>query len=431
MNRKARLGHDFRDYICPDSVERTADHIKLGEKYARVLFLKDYASYIKDSMFSELTELNRNLMLSIDVIPIPTDEAVREVERLLLGVETNITGWQRRQNQNNNFSAVVPYDMELQRKESKEFLDDLTTRDQRMMFAVVTMVITADTKEQLDLDTETVLSTARKHMCQMATLKYQQTDGLNTVLPIGTRKINAFRTLTTESLAVLMPFKVQEIMDKGGIYFGENAISHNLIMCNKANLLNQSAFLLGVPGSGKSFSAKELITFLILNTTLSVICSRAIYVMLAVQSLGQLQNRYPNNLWAEIVGNLDVQLMLGCTDEVSAEYFSARSGDMSVEINSTMTVRKTIAVAQVIPQYRQTEGQGRRRLLTPDEVLRIPNEELLVVIRGHNVLKLKKFDYADHPLAKELTPVSILDYTPPARGSAFSPDRDDFATRSV
>ena len=63
-----------------------------------------------------------------------------------------------------------------------------------------------------------------------------------------------------------MPFKVQEIMDRGGIYFGENAISHNLIMCNKANLLNQSAFLLGVPGSGKSFSAKELITFLILNT---------------------------------------------------------------------------------------------------------------------------------------------------------------------
>ena len=65
---------------------------------------------------------------------------------------------------------------------------------------------------------------------------------------------------------MFMPFKVQEIMDKGGIYFGENAISHNLIMCNKENLLNQSAFLLGVPGSGKSFSAKELMTFLMLNT---------------------------------------------------------------------------------------------------------------------------------------------------------------------
>lgn len=261
-----RLEHDFRDYICPDSMERASDHIRLGNQFVRVLYLKDYANYIKDSMVSELTELNRNLMLSIDVIPIPTDEAVREVENKLLGVETNITNWQRKQNRNNNFSAVIPYDMELQRKEAKEFLDDLTTRDMWMMLSVITMVITADSKEQLDLDTETILSTARKHMCQLAVLKYQQQDGLNTVLPIGVRKIDAMRTLTTESLAVFIPFKVQEIMDEGGIYYGENAISHNLIMCNKERLLNQSGFLLGVPGSGKSFSAKELITFLVLNT---------------------------------------------------------------------------------------------------------------------------------------------------------------------
>ena len=261
-----KKGHDFRDYICPDSIEKNSDYLKLGEKFCRLLFLKDYASYIKDSMVTELTDFNRNMMLSIDVVPVPTDEAVREVENRLLGVETNITNWQRRQNANNNFSAVIPYDMELQRKESKEFLDDLTTRDQRMMFGLITMVLCADSKEQLDSDTEAVLSVARKHMCQLATLKFQQLDGLNTVLPIGVRKINAFRTLTTESLAVFIPFKVQEIRDSGGIYYGENAISHNLIMCNKANLLNQSAFLLGVPGSGKSFCAKELITFLILNT---------------------------------------------------------------------------------------------------------------------------------------------------------------------
>lgn len=266
MRDKMRKGHDFRDYICPDSMEKSADHLKIGERFCRVLYLKDYASYIKDSLVTELTDMGRNMMLSIDIVPIPTDEAVREVENRLLGVETNITNWQRKQNANNNFSAVVPYDMELQRKEAKEFLDDLTTRDQRMMLGIITMVLTAESKEQLDSDTEAVLSIARKHMCQLAVLKYQQFDGLNTVLPIGTRRINAFRTLTTESLAVFIPFKVQEIQDAGGIYFGENAISHNLIMCNKANLLNQSAFLLGVPGSGKSFAAKELITFLMLNT---------------------------------------------------------------------------------------------------------------------------------------------------------------------
>ena len=261
-----KKGHDFKDFICPDSMEIERDYFKIGERYGRVLFLKEYASYIKDSMVAELTDLNRNLMMSIDVVPVPTDEAVREAENRLLGVETNATNWQRRQNANNNFSAQLPYDIEQQRKEMKEFLDDLTTRDQRMMFAVLTMVHTADSKEQLDSDTEALLTTARKHLCQFGVLKFQQLDGLNTVMPFGTRKIDTFRTLTTESLAVFMPFKVQEVQDKGGIYFGENAISHNLIMCNKANLLNQSAFLLGVPGSGKSFSAKELIAFLILNT---------------------------------------------------------------------------------------------------------------------------------------------------------------------
>jgi hypothetical protein len=165
-----RKGHSFADYICPDSFEFSKDHFVMGGKFGRVMFLKEYASYIKDSMISELTELSRNLMLSIDVIPIPTDEAVREMQNRLLGVETNVTNWQRRQNANNNYSAVVPYDLEQQRKETREMLDDLTTRDQRMMVAVLTLVHLADTKEQLDSDTETLQSVARKHLCQLAPL---------------------------------------------------------------------------------------------------------------------------------------------------------------------------------------------------------------------------------------------------------------------
>ena len=223
LKQLMKKGHDFKDYICPDSFEFKKDYFTMGTRYGRVLFLKEYASYIKDSMIAELTDMNHNLMMSIDVIPVPTDEAVREVENRLLGVETNITNWQRRQNASNNFSAVIPYDMEQQRKEAKEFLDDLTTRDQRMMFAVLTFVLTADSLEQLEADSETLLTTARKHLCQMAPLNFQQMDGLNTALPIGLRKINALRTLTTESLAVLNPFRVQEIMDKDGIYYGENA----------------------------------------------------------------------------------------------------------------------------------------------------------------------------------------------------------------
>ncbi len=271
LKQMIRQGRSFRDYICPDIFEFSKDCFKMGKTYGRVLFLKDYASYIKDSLVAELCELNRNLFFSIDIIPIPTDEAVREVENKLLGVETNITNWQRKQNQNNNFSAVIPYDLEQQRKEAKEFLDDLTTRDQRMMFGLVTIVHTAKNKKQLDRDTETLQSIARKHLCQLAVLKFQQMDGLNTALPYGLRKINALRTLTTESAAVLMPFRAHEIMDVGGTYCGMNAISHNLIIANRKNLINGNGFILGVSGSGKSFFTKREIVSLFLGTNDEII----------------------------------------------------------------------------------------------------------------------------------------------------------------
>lgn len=266
LKEHMKKGHSFKDWLCPDSMEFQKDYFRLNGRWGRVLYLQGYASYIKDSMISELCSLDRSLMLSIDILPVPTDEAVREIQNKLLGVETNAANWQRKQNAANNFSAVLPYDMELQRKETKEMLDDLTTRDQRMMFGLVTMVHLADTKEQLDSDTETILTVARKHMCQMSVLRWQQKDGLDTVLPYGLRKIQVLRTLTTESTAVLIPFRAQEIMQAGGIYYGQNAVSKNMIVADRRKLLNGNSFRLGVSGSGKSFSAKEEIVSIALST---------------------------------------------------------------------------------------------------------------------------------------------------------------------
>ena len=260
IHEHMKLGHDFRDLICPDSAKFKSDYFQIGNRYGKVLFLKSYASYIKDSMVTELTELNKNMMLSIDIIPIPMDEAVKEAENRRLGIETNITNWQRKQNANNNFSAIIPYDMEQQRNESKEFLDDLITRDQRMFLSVLTMVITEDSLEKLKVLSDAIEQIAGKNMCQMGTLRYQQLDGLETVLPFGVRKINALRTLTTESLAVFIPFKVQEIRHENGVFYGQNTISKNMIMVDRKQLLNGNSFILGVSGSGKSFTAKQEIT---------------------------------------------------------------------------------------------------------------------------------------------------------------------------
>lgn len=268
MKDNMRKGHSFKDLICPLAPEFKHKYFKLDDKYGRVLYLSNYPRFIKDSIVSELCNLNKNMMYSMDLISIPTDEAVKEIERKLLGVNTNITNWQRRQNANNNFSAVIPYDMEMQREECKEFLDDLTIRDQRMMLCNITIVHLADSKEELDNDTELLKSVARKFMCDSSILYFssRQLDGLCTALPIGLNRLNIIRTLLTESASVFIPFRAQEIADKGGIWYGQNAITNNPIFCNKECLQNPNAFVLGVPGSGKSFLTKEEIEFIIMRT---------------------------------------------------------------------------------------------------------------------------------------------------------------------
>ena len=258
-----RLGHSFKDYIAPDGMKFLSDHFELGGKVGRVLFMRGYSSYIKDDMITGMADFPRTLVLSIDLLPVPTDEAVRDVQSQIMGIESDITRWQQRQNARNNFTATVPYELEQQRAETKEFLDDLSTRDQRMVYANVTLLHMADTLEQLNADTETLLS---KSLCDFSILRYQQEDGLNTALPYGLRSIDVTRTLTTEAAASLMPFRVQEIQDMGGIYCGINAVSKNLLICNRKNLLNPHGFILGVSGSGKSFTMKEFITFIALAT---------------------------------------------------------------------------------------------------------------------------------------------------------------------
>lgn len=211
------------------------------------------------------------MIFNYDIIPVSTEKAQKFGERQALGIETNIANYQRKQNTNNNYTSIIPYDMEQQRKEIREFLEDITSRDQKMFKVVMTIMHTAETKEQLDADTDAITATGRKHMCQIGVLKYQQMDGFNATLPIGVNKIEARRTLTTESLAVFMPFKVQEINHRDGVFQGVNVISKNLIFVNRKELLNGNCFILSVSGSGKSFTAKEEIVNLLLTRDADVI----------------------------------------------------------------------------------------------------------------------------------------------------------------
>ena len=149
-----------------------------------------------------------------------------------------------------------------------------------------------------------------------------------------------------------------------------------------------------------------------LSRKISVIRSRNISMSCVFQNLAGLQNRYPQNQWQEILGNSDIQLFLGCVDELTAKYISDRSGEVSVNVQSRAKQLNSMRISNYTPQYRETDGVGRRKLLTMDEVLRFPTEKELIIIRGKKLLKADKFDYTKHPEYKNLVPCKASAHNP-------------------
>ena len=139
-----------------------------------------------------------------------------------------------------------------------------------------------------------------------------------------------------------------------------------------------------------------------LSRKISVIRSRNISMSCVFQNLAGLQNRYPLNQWQEILGNSDVQLFLGCVDELTAKYISDRSGEVSVHVQSKAKQLGTWRISNYTPEYRETSGVGKRKLLTMDEVLRLPISKALIIIRGRKLLQVDKCDYTKHPESKKM-----------------------------
>lgn len=259
-------GRHFADVFCPLAMRFYPDHIETDQGYARVLFIEEYASMLSDELVHDLMELPRQMMLSIDVTPMHTHATVKMLEMLDMRVGADITRWQQRQNNNNNFSAEIPYEFKQMREMVECYRDETTQNDQRVMMTTTTIVHMADSLEQLNADTEALRATAGGYGCELSVLKYQQDIGLDTALPYGLRSVTQQRTLLTKSASILTPFSAQDIQQTGGICYGNNAVSGNMILANRANLLNGNGIRLGVPGAGKSMSAKLEIAQVLLST---------------------------------------------------------------------------------------------------------------------------------------------------------------------
>lgn len=262
---------DFRNDICNTMLKFSNDHFEDEKKFCRALFLKKWPSSQSDEFLNELVSVPVHSIVSIDSVPIPKDIVDAELKNKYLGVEEKIRKQQQKRNRNNDFASEISYVTKREKEDLEILMDDIRDNDQSMFWTSVTIILTAETKEELDKATNTMKGIAKRRGFQMETHFLQQREALNTALPIGVRQVSTMRTLVTRGLAALIPFNVQELYIAGGTYYGSNQLSLNIVVGNRKRLINGNGFIFGVPGAGKSMAAKQEMGSVYLNTSDDII----------------------------------------------------------------------------------------------------------------------------------------------------------------
>lgn len=140
--------------------------------------------------------------------------------------------------------------------------------------------------------------------------------------------------------------------------------------------------------------------------------SREIGMSILFQNIPQLQNRYPDNQWEEILGGCDFSIFLGCNDMTTASYYSDRTGEITVSVSSIRKSYYTIRATDYVPEYTESTSLGKRMLLLPDEILRFPLDQGLLIIRGQKVCRFRKMDYLEHPDSQYMKLEKVEEHIP-------------------
>lgn len=261
-----KTGQDFKNDLCNGVVKYYPDYFEDEGKYCRVMYVKTFANSMPDDFYVELANLPVRSMITTSALPVPKEVTMRRMNKAYLGVESDIIKQQKVRNRNNDFSSDISYAKRTEKKEIENMMDDVRENDQNVFLVSVTMLLMADSREELNSITETVKAIAKGHGCVMDILYFRQREGLNTTLPIGVRQVDTMRTLFTNAMIALFPFNVQELNAKSGLCYGINQISKNLNVLDRKKLQNGNGFVFGTSGSGKSVMSKWEILMVLLKT---------------------------------------------------------------------------------------------------------------------------------------------------------------------
>ena len=271
-NNMRSMGLSINDLIAPSSIDIHDDYIRLGNKYARVLKVSQLPSQLSDEFLTNVTDMPFNCITTINYKPIPPKKSDGIVAKNLSFVRDEKQRAMRAGQKVGVYddSYVDPAILDRE-SEALALRDAMHEKDERLFETCITVVIFADSVDKLDEYKESIITEYKKASVTITVMKGQQEEGFNSTLPLCYNQIVEKRTLTSSSSAIFIPFSTLEVSDAGGINYSCNLISKNLIVYDRLSAANFNGFILGTPGSGKSFSAKQEMLNVFLKSNADII----------------------------------------------------------------------------------------------------------------------------------------------------------------
>ena len=303
-------GLTTKDFIAPSSFRfGEGRYFRMGRKIGAVSFLEILAPELNDRMLADILDLETGIVVNLHIKSIDQTEAIKTIKRKITDLDKMKIEEQKKAVRSGYDMDIIPSDLAMFGGEAKNLLQDLQSRNERMFLLTFLVVNMADTKRKLENDIFAAAGIAQKYNCALTRLDYQQEAGLLSSVPIGENLIPIQRGLTTSSTAIFIPFITQELFQTGAaLYYGLNALSNNMILCDRKRLKNPNGLILGTPGSGKSFAAKREITnaFLITDDDIIICDPEAEYYPLVRRLHGQVIRISPTS--TQYVNPMDINL---------------------------------------------------------------------------------------------------------------------------
>ena len=288
----APSGLSTKDFIAPSSFQfGEGRYFRMGRKIGAVSFLEILAPELNDRMLADILDLETGVIINLHIRSIDQTEAIKTIKRKITDLDKMKIEEQKKAVRSGYDMDIIPSDLATFGNEAKNLLQDLQSRNERMFLLTFLVVNMADTKRKLENDIFAAAGIAQKYNCALTRLDYQQEAGLMSSIPLGENLIPIQRGLTTSSTAIFIPFITQELFQTGAaLYYGLNALSNNMILCDRKQLKNPNGLILGTPGSGKSFAAKREMTnaFLITDDDIIICDPEAEYFSLVQRLNGQV-----------------------------------------------------------------------------------------------------------------------------------------------